>query len=631
MTSSGDQGLETFGKYAIEYILGRGGYSTVYRAELRGDYGFRKPVALKVMRHRLDHADEPATKDFLNEARLGAAVRHANLVEFYECGRVGNSLYIALELVEGPTLAEFIKVAPTLGLEAEDSAVLSVAMQSALGLRALHSAKVDGLSIHAIHRDFKPGNILLSASGEVKLTDYGITRYATDGYQTIGAGGPLGSPLYMSPEQARGEELTQASDIFSFGTSVLELITGRPVFGATTIEGIVHQVGRADVSEALTEARERFPHLVQILENCLLAEPQNRFPDGAALVEGLKDATPPAFAEEELGTLAQEVYRAVEFKRRAARKRPVRKFWNSLSDDEDSVSIEIQPGFDSPSTGGSVEPLAAFPGRPTETMKSPVPGESVEVSTAGEPPAAAAETLVESGDEPPLPPMEDKPGTAQEAVPRGHRGVWISIGVLCVVVTLAVVWRLAPWTPEDESRGATVDDGAGVGSHAADAGPAVESVSPTGEETQTNESDRPAVVAEEQSPPPEPRESVDEPATEPPLEVSEPPTTPSAPATVVLTHTPVQRGIRGRSITLPASVDPAGQYRFTLWYRAAPDGVWNRQIVEDGAQGEVSLTLPAGAWIAANQQTVDYFIEVDTAGGVVRTGSAANPHQLTLY
>ena len=635
MTSSRDQVRETFGAYAIDSVLGRGGYSTVYRAELLGSYGFRKPVALKVMRNRLSYSDEPASRDFLNEARLGAAVRHANLVEFYECGRVGDRLYIALELVEGPTLADIIKVAPTLGLELEDNSVLSVVMQSALGLRALHAAKVDGVSIRAIHRDFKPGNILISVAGEVKLTDYGISRYANDGYQTLGADSPLGSPLYMSPEQARGEELTQSSDIFAFGTSMLELITGRPVFGATTIEGIVHQVGRADVSDALSDARERFPQLVHILENCLLPDPQSRYADGAALVEGLKDATPPAFAEEALGALAHEVFEAVEFKRKAGRKRPVKKFWNSLSDDEDSVSIEIRPGFLDPSTEGAVEQLANRPQLPAETLAGPAPSGQVEAPPGGEPPFAAAETLVESGQETRSAPLEsssDTPSvTPAGAEGRRRYGLWIAVAFAALVLLAAVVWPWTPRAPDGDSEGPP-EDGGGAAEIPTAGAPTDDEVAPPAEESTSAPEVAPPALASDESPTPtEVQESIEAPTPAPPQEVTEPPTEAPAPQKVALTHTPIQRGIRGRTLTLPVAVTPAGRYQFTLWYRAAPDGTWNRLNDEGGERGDVSLTLPAGPWIATDQQTVEYFIEVDTASGPVRTGSATSPHTITLY
>jgi len=157
---------ELFGKYLIQDLIGRGAYSTVYRAQFQGGYGFRKRVALKVMRRRLASAEEEVSQDFLNEARLGAAIQHPNLVEFYECGRVGDRLYIAMELVEGPNLAEVIRTVPSLGLQLEDDFVLALALQTARGLQALHTATVEGTRIWAIHRDLKPGNILLSPVGQ---------------------------------------------------------------------------------------------------------------------------------------------------------------------------------------------------------------------------------------------------------------------------------------------------------------------------------------------------------------------------------------------------------------------------------------------------------------------------------
>ena len=588
LNESGDQQTQVFGKYRLMSLLGRGAYSTVYCGELHSSYGFRKRVALKVMRRRLSSTNEPASQEFLNEARLGAAVQHPNLVEFYECGRVGDRLYIAMELVEGPSLAELIKVGPNLGLVVDDAVVLAVAMHAARGLRALHQAVVDDKPILAIHRDFKPGNILLSPAGQAKLTDYGVARYAADSYQTITANGPLGSPLYMSPEQARGEEVTQASDVFSFGTTILELINGRPVFGSSTIEGVIRNVDRADVGDALMSARARFPTLVPVLESCLLTDPTNRIPHGSALVEALKDVTPPAFAEEQVAEVAAQVFRAVEFQRQALRRNPIEQFWSKLSDDDDSVSERLHT---------------------MESLAQDVPPERTVVS--------AAEHAEELDDEIP----------AQRS---DRRFVWL----VAAVILLALVVGAAVWVPQ--LMGARDKDRAGGAEPNAmsnDAGGV-----PVGDEvpTEPDAQDDPTPAGEpreETTDGPHPQEEPPSPAqvseaVEPTAEVVVPP---PPPVVSTLAHTPVGRGIRGQSTDLPVTIDPAARRDLTLWFRAAPDGAWQTRSVEGGQGGSAMLSLPSGAWLPADGREVDYFIEMDSGDGVIRSGSAARPHRLTLY
>ena len=578
-----EQRPKIFGKYRLLSLLGRGAFSTVYRAELQSSYGFRKRVAIKVMRRRLSSTNEPASQDFLNEARLGAAVQHPNLVEFYECGRVGDRLYIAMELVEGPSLAELVKVTPNLGLAIEDDVVLAVAMQSARGLRALHMAVLDDQPIRAIHRDLKPGNILLSPAGQAKLTDYGVARYATDTYETITADGPLGSPLYMSPEQARGQELTQASDVFSFGTTMLELINGRPVFGSSTLEGVVRNVDRGDVGDALMGARGRFPSLVPVLENCLLTDPTNRIAHGGALVEALKGVEPPPFAEEHIAELASQVFQAVEFQREALRRNPIEQFWSKL-DDDDEESVEIPIKVDS----------------------------GTQIRVAG------------GEDE-----DEDEDGTGdRNGFERGGRR-WKGLVTLLLLAVLAwMSWGLRSRLDHD-GREAEESEADGI----ADVGPThvdvPEDAAATPEPiTSADDGSASEDVTADEVLPVEPEVPPQEPPA-PPETNPEPVVAPALPAT--LQHAPVARGIRGQATGLPVTVAPAARTTFTLWFRAAPAGAWQTRSVDGGGGGSVTLTIPTGVWLPEDGRDVDYFIEMAGADGVVRSGSAARPHRLTLY
>ena len=295
----------SFGNYRVQELIGRGSFATVYRAELRGEFGFRKQVALKVLHKTAHDFAERETMEFLREARLGAYIRHPNLVEFYECGRVHDRLYIAMELVTGPNLSQLMRLLPDRSDRLDQRAILVIAQQTARGLQALHEATIEDQHIEAIHRDLKPANILLGIQGQAKIADYGITRFAADFYRTVGADEIRGSPLYMAPEQARGDKPSQASDVFSFGVVTLSLLVGHPIFEARTLESVLERVRDAEVGAALSMGRQRAPRLVDVLQVCLERDPDDRYPNGTALMRALRKIDPPPFGEEYVADLAR--------------------------------------------------------------------------------------------------------------------------------------------------------------------------------------------------------------------------------------------------------------------------------------------------------------------------------------
>jgi serine/threonine protein kinase len=303
-TPNGGQ-TSSFGNYRVQELIGQGSFATVYRAELRGEFGFRKEVALKVLHKTAQDFAERETMEFLREARLGAYIRHPNLVEFYECGRVHDRLYIAMELVRGPNLSQLMRLLPDRSDRLDARAILVVAQQTARGLQALHEATIKDQHIEAVHRDLKPANILIGTQGQAKIADYGITRFAADFYRTAGVEEIRGSPLYMAPEQAVGETPTQASDVFSFGGIVLSLLVGHPIFEARSLEEVLERVRDAEVGPALSLGRQRAPDLVDVLQVCLEVDPDARYPNGTALMRALRKLDPPPFGEEYVADLAR--------------------------------------------------------------------------------------------------------------------------------------------------------------------------------------------------------------------------------------------------------------------------------------------------------------------------------------
>ncbi len=214
--------LGRLGAYRILEVLGQGGMGLVFRAE---DPHLQRAVAVKVMRPQV--AANPQSADrFLREARAAAAVKHDQIVTIYQVGQDRGVPFMALEYLKGEPLDRRLKKLGRL-LPYE---VMRIGHQIALGLVAAHEA---GL----IHRDIKPANIWLEApTGRVKILDFGLARLNTDEVELTGPGAILGTPAYMSPEQADGRPVDQRSDLFSLGVLFYRMITGElPFKGASAM------------------------------------------------------------------------------------------------------------------------------------------------------------------------------------------------------------------------------------------------------------------------------------------------------------------------------------------------------------------------------------------------------------
>jgi serine/threonine protein kinase len=212
--------------YEILGVLGQGGFGTVFKAF---DDRLHRFVALKMLAPALA-ASEPARQRFLREARVTAAVRHDHVVAIYAVEEVPVP-YLVMEYVAGVTLQH--KLDETGPLPVQD--ILHLGQQIALGLAAAHQR---GL----IHRDIKPANILLETdSNRVKITDFGLARAVDDGSLSQ-SGTVAGTPLYMAPEQVMGASLDQRTDLFSLGSTLYALATGRPAFRAPGSMAILYRV-----------------------------------------------------------------------------------------------------------------------------------------------------------------------------------------------------------------------------------------------------------------------------------------------------------------------------------------------------------------------------------------------------
>jgi serine/threonine-protein kinase len=278
--------------YEVEAVLGRGGMGVVFRARhLR----LNRLVALKMALAGW-YADPRERARFQREAEAVARLRHPNVVQVYDVGEADGRPYFTMELVEGGSLAQKLAGTP---LPAHQAAQLVATLAGAM--QAAHECC--GL----VHRDLKPGNVLLTAYGTPKISDFGVARRVGDGAGLTQTGAAVGTPSYMAPEQARGgpDALGPAADVYALGAILYELLTGRPPFRAETAAATLQQV----LDEEPVPPARRNPWVPRDLETiclkCLQKKPGQRYPTAADLAADLErflrhepiQARPPGWLE----------------------------------------------------------------------------------------------------------------------------------------------------------------------------------------------------------------------------------------------------------------------------------------------------------------------------------------------
>jgi serine/threonine protein kinase/tetratricopeptide (TPR) repeat protein len=265
--------MKTIGRYQITGTLGQGGMGVVYSA---WDEQLNRSVALKTI--RANDSDPLSTERLRREARAGARVNHPNICQLYDIGSEEGQFYIAMELLEGESLASRLEDGP---LPLQEAVPIMLSALSALD--ALHS---HGL----IHRDLKPSNIFLTPHG-VKLLDFGLalTNELGDHESRLTMPGTLiGTPRYLSPEQILGERLDHRSDIFAAGSVLYEMMTGRPAFDAPTLVKVIHAVAY-DHPPGLN-GPPAVAALDRAIHKALAKRPQDRYPSARVMADDLRAA-----------------------------------------------------------------------------------------------------------------------------------------------------------------------------------------------------------------------------------------------------------------------------------------------------------------------------------------------------
>jgi serine/threonine-protein kinase len=273
----------TLGKYEIRAEIGRGGMGTVYRGY---DPTLDRHVAVKVLAPHLVW-QENFVERFMREARSAARLNHPNIVTIHDVGNEAGWYYFVMEFLEGRALTDVIEQSGPMSPEQ----VLKILRPLASALDYAHNKGV-------VHRDIKPSNIVVSPSGHVTLTDFGIARAAQEARLT-NTGTVVGTPEYMSPEQAKGMNVDVRSDQYSLGVMVYQMLTGRVPFEADSTLALMYKVVHEPPPPMATLRSDLPAGVASALERAMAKEPGARYPGVAAFVGDLEhafaggDVTPP--------------------------------------------------------------------------------------------------------------------------------------------------------------------------------------------------------------------------------------------------------------------------------------------------------------------------------------------------
>ncbi|MGB7295487.1 MAG: protein kinase [Candidatus Aminicenantales bacterium] len=263
--------------YRIVEKIGEGGMGVVYKAE---DTKLKRTVALKFLPAQFT-GDPQARTRFVQEAQAAAALDHPNICTIYEINEAEGQAFIAMAYVQGESLKEKMSSGPL-----NITAALGIAVQVAEGLRHAHARGI-------VHRDIKPGNIMLTEEGQAKIMDFGLAKLER-GAELTRTLTVMGTAAYMSPEQARGETIDHRTDIWSLGCVLFEMLSDRRPFPGEHEQALFYAILKEEPRPLSQGGKDLPVQLESIIRKCLEKDPRNRYPDAAALAEALKSFKKPA-------------------------------------------------------------------------------------------------------------------------------------------------------------------------------------------------------------------------------------------------------------------------------------------------------------------------------------------------
>lgn len=284
--------IRPFGRYFLIDKMAVGGMAEVFNAIFFGIHGFEMPIIIKRILPSLS-ANEMFVDMFVVEAKIYVALQHQNIVQIYDFNKFQDQYFIALEFVEGRDLKTLLQTLLQNEQRISIEQALFISHQICHGLEYAHTrCDEHGENLGLVHRDLSPANILLSYTGEVKVADFGIAK-AKMHVEITDAGVLKGKYKYMSPEQARGEDIDHRSDIFAVGILLYEMTTGTPLFHADNDHELLELVKNATYEEPRKRNPALSPRLNKIICRALHPSPHGRFQTIKDLQEAIAEEMHP--------------------------------------------------------------------------------------------------------------------------------------------------------------------------------------------------------------------------------------------------------------------------------------------------------------------------------------------------
>src|SRR5262245_60307637 len=281
---------EKFGRYLLTERIGSGGMAEVFRAVTFGQEGFRRVIVVKRIRRELSDSPNSLTM-FFDEAKISALLHHPNIVQVYDFGQVDGAYFLAMEHVDGRDLSAVLRALRGEGRSFAPSMVAYIGHGIAQGLHYAHTlVSADGIPFDIIHRDINPSNVMLVRTGGVKILDFGIAKASEAAGKTQTQRAMLKGKLsYLSPEQARLEPLDARSDLFSWGSTTWELLTGHRLFGGQSDYERLEAVKHADIPPPASRRADVPEELSRIVMRALERDRERRYPNAQELARDLDE------------------------------------------------------------------------------------------------------------------------------------------------------------------------------------------------------------------------------------------------------------------------------------------------------------------------------------------------------
>jgi serine/threonine-protein kinase len=270
------------GRYQLVDVVAEGGLSTVWQGVARSSEVFARPVAVKVMKRAFSTVGGPYLSMFLEEARIGARLQHANVIQvldfIVEATPTGPTYCLILEWVDGIDLRSMLRVEHAMGRKLSWALVATVGLRVLRGLAAAHERRLpDNTLSPVVHRDVSPQNILLALNGDIKLADFGMARARDRIAEHTAPGFVKGTLSYMAPEILVGKPASPISDLFSLAITLWEALTGERLFHAKSDIDVIEAIRRCEVPPLADRRSDLPPAFAAVIHRALLPDPAARF------------------------------------------------------------------------------------------------------------------------------------------------------------------------------------------------------------------------------------------------------------------------------------------------------------------------------------------------------------------